>query len=89
MIVGRRTYPIMPSTISLMNRENNFLKTSAPLWGFGILHLIMKFKSSSCESNELVTILLRSCPLETVPALNESIKGSQNLYWDWKMISHQ
>lgn len=83
MIVGRRTYPIIPSTISLMNWENNFLKIWAPLWDFEILHLTMPASSSSCEADDSGSIWTCFSPPDTISSLYESIRGSQNLQWIW------
>ena len=82
MMVGRRTYPIIPSTISLMNWENNFLKIWAPLCDFDILQLTMH-ASSSCETDDSVSSGTWFSPLDTISSPYESIKGSQNLKWSF------
>lgn len=78
MIAGSRTYPIIPSTMSLMNSENNLLKTLAPLRDLEIFQVIKHAVSSSWGPGDSDSPLTELLPLDTILP-DESIKGPQNL----------
>lgn len=85
MIVGNETYPIIPSTISLMKVENSFLKMWAPLFDPLIFHLALDSSSSFClfwNSDEVRFWSFCSSG-------HGCVKGSKNLHQDHERFCYQ